>query len=371
VKWLTKLYYRVGEDELVRQLYIKLVNEYGDILADKEKAMMRLLDGLEDYRYVTDLYDASLVSLEKRGNKKAALRLKLNQAKILLKKKDWNRLSQILEGMYLGCILPDSDGSDDLSKSDQLLDIFAISIQFEEEKQNHKRLKELYNKALSINGVCNPKTYGIIYECGGKIHLRDSHWHEANTAFIEAFRNYDEVGARSEAISSLKYLVLTNMLSGSNINPFDEPRAKSYSSSPEIASMNDLVEAYQKNSLSDFERILITHKSLFIEDHIFQIYLPLVLKSLKTRIFLDLVKPCMNLSTRYLEQQLQLTTPEVEALIVDLILDGKINATLDQISSVLYLRNPINSETNRKYLSCGSWVKHSSTLSHSITNKVS
>jgi len=369
VKWLTKLYHRTGQNALVKQYYLKLLKEYGDILAEKEKAMTKLLEALEDYKDVADLFDATLASLEKQGNKKAALRLELSQAKILLKNKDWERLSKSLDNMYSACRLP--DGSDDHSKGNQLLEIYALSIHMEDVKQNNKKLKELYTRALNINGLCNPKTSGVIYECGGKMHLRESHWSEANTAFIEAFRNFDEAGARVECVSCLKYLVLANMLSGSNINPFDEPRAKAYASASEISAMNNLVEAYQRKSLADFERILKSNKKSLLEDEVIQTYLPAVRKTLKKHIFLDLVKPYINLSMGFIEQQLQLSTSEAEGLIVELILDGEVDATIDQISSVLYVKNTGGStEANRKYISCGRWVKNLSSLSHSVLTKV-
>eukprot|EP01123_Difflugia_compressa_P005048 TRINITY_DN165_c0_g1_i3.p1 TRINITY_DN165_c0_g1~~TRINITY_DN165_c0_g1_i3.p1 ORF type:complete len:479 (+),score=97.72 TRINITY_DN165_c0_g1_i3:184-1437(+) len=369
VKWLTKLYHRTSQNALVKTNYLKLLNEYGDILAEKEKAMTKLLEALDDYKDVDDLFDATLASLEKQGNKKAALRMELIHAKIQLKNKDWNRLSNSLDNMYAACRLP--DGTDDHSKGNQLLEIYALSIHMEDVKQNNKKLKELYTRALNINGLCNPKTSGVIYECGGKMHLRESHWSEANTAFIEAFRNYDEAGARTECVSCLKYLVLANMLSGSNINPFDEPRAKAYSTAPEISAMNNLVESYQRKSLADFERILKSNKKSLLDDEVIQTYLPAVRKTLKKHIFLDLVKPYINLSMGFIEQQLQLSKSEAEGLIVELILDGVVDATIDQISSVLYVKNTGGStEANRKYISCGRWAKNLKSLSQNVLMKV-
>jgi len=343
------------------------LNEYGDILAEKEKAMTKLLEGLADYKHVNDLFDTTLVSLEKRGHKKVALRLQLSQAKILLKNKDWARLSKSLDTMYASCKLP--DGSYDNTKGNQLLEIYAFSIHMETVKQNNKKLKEIYTRALQINGVCNPKSMGVIYECGGKMYLRECRWNEANTAFIEAFRNFDECGARNECVSCLKYLVLANMLSGSNINPFDEPRAKAYSTAPEIAAMNSLVEAYQRNSLTDFEHILKFNKTLLLEDDIILTYLPSIRKTLKKHIFLDLVKPYTNLSTAFIEQKLQLSTSEAEGLVVELILDGEVDVTIDQIESVLHVKKG-DPEVNRKYNSCGRWAKDLSSLSHSVLTKV-
>jgi len=335
----------------------------------KTPRLIKLLDSLADYKDVADLFDDTLASFEKQGNKNAALRLELSQAKILLKNKNWDRLSKSLDKMHAACRLP--EGSDDPSKGNQLLEIYALSLQLETFKQNNKKLKELYTRALSIHGICNPKMSGVIYECGGKMLLRESRWSEANTAFIEAFRCFDESGARNECISCLKYLVLANMLSGSNINPFDEPRAKAYAIASEIATMNKLVEAYQRKSLVDFERTLKTDKKSLFEDEVIQTYLPAVRKILKKHIFLDLVKPYRNLSMNFIQQHLQLDTSEAEGLIVELILDGKVDATIDQINSVLCVKNIAGSmEMINKYFSCGSWVNNLSLLSHSVMFKV-
>lgn len=85
---------------------------------------------------------------------------------------------------------------------------------------------------------------GIIKECGGKMWMgeRTHHvstfclyrpdrcigqWNRANEDFFESFRNYDEAGSQ-QRIQVLKYLVLANMLMGSEVNPFDSQETKPY-----------------------------------------------------------------------------------------------------------------------------------------------
>ena len=46
---------------------------------------------------------------------------------------------------------------------------------------------------------------GIIYECGGKMHLSEESFQLAHTDFFEAFKCFDEAGS-PRRISSLKYL---------------------------------------------------------------------------------------------------------------------------------------------------------------------
>jgi COP9 signalosome complex subunit 2 len=105
-------------------------------------------------------------------------------------------------------------------------------------------LQEIYNASNSIrSAIPHPRIMGIIKECGGKMWMGErwySHplpeirfvellmigqWNRASEDFFESFRNYDEAGL-PQRIQVLKYLVLANMLTGSEVNPFDSQETK-------------------------------------------------------------------------------------------------------------------------------------------------
>ena len=146
--------------------------------------------------------------------------------------------------MHRDCLGP--DGKDDLSKGNQLMDIYALEIAMESQRENFPKLRSLYERAMKIPGLANPRVSGVIHECGGKMHMRERNWQNAFTDFFEAFKNFDDAGLRSNSSQCLKYLVLANMLSNSDINPFHEQRARSYQDNTEIKAMISLVENYQK-----------------------------------------------------------------------------------------------------------------------------
>jgi COP9 signalosome complex subunit 2 len=50
-------------------------------------------------------------------------------------------------------------------------------------------------------------------------------WAKALNDFFEAFKNYDEAGS-PQRTQVLKYLVLANMLMGSEVDPFDSQETK-------------------------------------------------------------------------------------------------------------------------------------------------
>ena len=68
--------------------------------------------------------------------------------------------------------------------------------------------------------IPHPKIMGVIRECGGKMHMGQREWEKARTDFFEAFKNYDEAGVQRR-VQCLKYLVMSTMLTNSDINPFD------------------------------------------------------------------------------------------------------------------------------------------------------
>lgn len=78
------------------------------------------------------------------------------------------------------------DGSEDLKKGTQLLEVYALEIQMYTEQKNTKRLKQLYHKALTVkSAIPHPRIMGIIRECGGKMHMHERIWSEAATDFFE------------------------------------------------------------------------------------------------------------------------------------------------------------------------------------------
>ena len=100
--------------------------------------------------------------------------------------------------------------------------------------------------------------------------MLDAEWERAQTDFFEAFKNYDEAGhpnriqclrygivthiARIKAV--LRYLVLSNMLMSSDIDPFDSQEIKPYKNDPQMQSLTNLVDAYHGKDVKAFEKVV-------------------------------------------------------------------------------------------------------------------
>jgi len=232
-----------------------------------------------------------------------------------------------------------------------------------------KFLKNLYNKAVAIKALCNPRFLGVIHECGGKIFLKERNYKDANTDFIESFKGYDSAGAREFAIQCLRYLILSNMLSNSIVNPFDEQRAKSYQQSTEIESMLNLIESYRNRNITTFERVLKKNQNDFFGDPFISDYIQDLRKKLRSHVLKSLIRPYKNITLPYITTELQVNPKDAESLLVELILDKEIVGRIDQIHQLLILQSD-KSSNNAIYSSLSTWVKNLNSLEKSIVGKV-
>jgi COP9 signalosome complex subunit 2 len=235
--------------------------------------------------------------------------------------------------------------------------------------KNNKKLKELYHQALDIkSAIPHPKIMGVIRECGGKMHMREKEWEKSYNDFFEAFKNYDEAGS-PRRIQCLKYLVLANMLMLSEINPFDSTEAKPYKSDAEIVAMNNLVQAYERNDIKQFEKILKENKKTILDDPFMKDYIDDLLKNIRTQVLLKLLSPYTKIRIPFISSELNITSKDVEDLMVGLILDNKIRGRIDQVHQLLELETS-KSTAFWKYRSVDKWATQIGTLQSTLFNKL-
>ncbi|KAI9220527.1 putative COP9 signalosome complex subunit 2 [Blastocladiella britannica] len=364
-----KLAFKAGRYQAAIERYTQLLAIAATAVSrnDAEKSINNMLDlvsgtsvaatraratpaGPADLAILEQIYSSTLAALEQMRNDRLVLRANLKLAKLYLDRDEYPRLARVIRAMHAavergaGGSATDGGGSSSGGGADeaarrgtQMLEIYALEIQMYSRTKESQKLKELYHQCLAIkSAIPSPRIMGIIRECGGKMYMSEENWSEANSAFFESFKNYDDAGS-PQRIAVLKYLVLANMLSQSQINPFDSQEAKSYKSDPEIVAMTDLVAAYQHRDIKAFEKILKKNKSAIMEDPFIREYIDEVLRSIRMAVIVTLVQPYTRLTIQYLADHLNITADQVEPLLVTLILDERIDAKIDQASGTLEL----------------------------------
>jgi len=330
-------------------------------------SIVDLVSTSPDLDMMQQVYDITLKALVEAKNERVWFRTSLKFAKLLFDKEEYNRLSKILRELHKSC--ENQDGTDDQKKGSQLVDIYALEIQMCTATKNNKKLKELYQKALEIKSAINhPRIMGIIRECGGKMHLSEKEWEKAHTDFFEAFKNYDEAGS-PRRIQCLKYLVLANMLALSTINPFDSTEAKPYKNHAEITAMTNLVGAYERHDIANFEKILRDNRKTIMDDAFIRMYIEDLLRNIRTQVLLKLLQPYTRIRIPFISKELNIPPVEVEALLVSLILDNKIRGAIDQVNQQLDLDASLSSHYH-KYRAIDKWGGQISNLQATVISRL-
>ncbi|KAI9477984.1 MAG: PCI domain-containing protein [Benjaminiella poitrasii] len=333
-----------------------------------EKSINNILDyvsSTDNMAFMEKFYETTLESLKENKNERLWVKTNLKLAKLWLDRKEYGRLNKILKELHGFC--QRDDGTDDQRKGTHLLEILALEIQMYTATQNNKKLKDLYQQCLSVkSAIPHPRIMGVIRECGGKMHMSEKQWDDAQTDFFESFKNYDEAGS-PQRIQVLKYLVLANMLTESQINPFDSQETKPYKNDKEIAAMTNLVGAYQRKDINEFEHILKANQKAIMGDAFIRTYIDDVLRNIRTQVLIKLIKPYTSIEIAFIAKQLNISMGEVEELLVGLILDERISCKIDQINNRLIVNR--RSTDAMKYEALDAWSSNVSKLCKTVIGK--
>jgi len=328
--------------------------------------ILDLYSATEQMELLQNFYEITLAALMEAKNDRLWFKTNLRLGKLWFDREEYGRLQRILKELHKSC--EGEDGEDDLKKGTQLLEVYALEIQMYTETKNNKKLASLYTKALEIkSAIPHPKIMGVIRECGGKMHMVQREWEKARNDFFEAFKNYDEAGVQRR-VQCLKYLVLANMLMNSDINPFDSQEAKPYKNDPEIVAMTNLVSAYMKNEIREFEKLLKQNSRSVMGDAFIKAYIDDLLKNIRTQVLLKVIKPYTRISIGFIAREINISPAEVEQLLVTLILDGMIDGSIDQLSQQLHLNQ--SSTDKAKYQAAEKWATQLQTLQQAVIGKL-
>ena len=132
-----------------------------------------------------------------------------------------------------------------------------------------------------------------------------------------------------QRIQVLKYLVLTTMLMGSDINPFDSQQTKPYKNDPRLAAITQLVDAYQRDDIHQYETILQKNKDLLADPFIAE-NIDEVTRNMRTKAVVKLVAPYTRFRLDFIANRLKISVPEVQDIVGFLIMDRQLRGKINQ-----------------------------------------
>ncbi|KAI0835508.1 PCI-domain-containing protein [Hypoxylon sp. FL0890] len=350
LKQAIKLEFRLGRYDKAVEHYTELLTYVKSAVTRNysEKSINNMLDYIEKEseneaarKAMEQFYSLTLNCFQNTNNERLWLKTNIKLAKLLLDRKEYLAVTKKLRELQKAC--QREDGSDDPSKGTYSLEIYALEIQMYAETRNNKQLKVLYQRALKVrSAVPHPKIMGIIRECGGKMHMSEENWKDAQSDFFESFRNYDEAGSL-QRIQVLKYLLLTTMLMKSDINPFDSQETKPYRNDPRIAAMTELVDAYQRDDMHTYVNVLQKNQDILADPFIAE-NIDEVTRNMRTKAIVKLIAPYTRMKLAWVARQLKISEAEVQDILGFLIVDGKIKGKIDQQTGVLEIESDGDAE---------------------------
>lgn len=151
---------------------------------------------------------------------------------------------------------------------------------------------------------------------------------------------------------------------GSAINPFDSPETKAYQSDPRILAMTDLVDAYQRNDMQKYERVLTSNPDI-VSDPFIANNLDTVTRSMRTKSVLKLVAPYTRFSLQFIAKTLKISLSEVQDIVGFLILNNSLKAKINQTQGIV--EKDIGADPDRMH-AVNSWTSAMDSLWSTILN---
>uniref|UniRef100_A0AC35TGW1 COP9 signalosome complex subunit 2 n=1 Tax=Rhabditophanes sp. KR3021 TaxID=114890 RepID=A0AC35TGW1_9BILA len=339
LKQLVKMSFKLCDYENMLVYYKKLLTYIRGAVTNNysEKSINAILDYISTAKQrdlLRQFYEITLVVLEEINNDRLWFKTKLKLGNMFMDCKDFVNLQSIATELRGAC---NSKGPEfEARMGNQLLEMYALEVEMYSALGNNKALRAIYEHAIRINaGMSHPMITGAIRECGGKMHLRNGDFAKAHSDFFAAFKCFDETG-NIRRILCLKYCVLTCMLINSDINPFDSQEAKPFKNDKEIIAMTGLVEAYQNNSLREFEKVISENREDFNKDDFIRENIAELLDNVRIHCLGSFIKTFQKVRLSYLAKYINVDEEKIMILIKRLILSNKdIGFKLDEINNLL------------------------------------
>jgi COP9 signalosome complex subunit 2 len=115
--------------------------------------------------------------------------------------------------------------------------------------------------------------------------------------------------------------------------------------------MSMLRGALEANDLDKFESTLRRKENRIADDLFLMQYIAPLRRQMRERVLLNMIKPFSRVTVTYLANELSLNVDEVDNLVADLILDGRLNAVSDQLEGCvrIYQNSGLDTQGGANY----------------------
>jgi len=214
--------------------------------------------------------------------------------------------------------------------------------------QNLPKSKGALTAARSAaNAVyCPPSLQAQIDLMAGILCGEEKDYKTAFSYFYEAFEGYNTMGETKMAVSCLKYMLLTKIMTNTaeDVYAIINGKAGVKYAGIEVEAMRAVADAHKKRSIEAFEETYKKYHAQLAEDAIIFAHLSELKNNLLEQNLIRLVEPFTRVQIPHVAKLIKLPLDIVESKLSEMILDKKLHGILDQGSGDLIVFDEVPSD---------------------------
>merc|ERR1712039_550127 len=143
---------------------------------------------------------------------------------------------------------------------------------------------------------------------------------------------FNSADSSQKAKTAMKYMLLSKIMVGrpKETGPIISSKSGLKYTGAEIDAMAAVAAAHEERSLKKFEEVLERHKHELAEDPIIQFHLSDLNETLLEQNILRILEPFSRVEIVHVAELIELPLQRTQAKLSEMILDQKLNGTLDQ-----------------------------------------
>jgi len=333
---LGEIYAALGQPEQLRQLIFEIRPFFSQIpKARTAKIVRKLIDLVGNIPNTLEL-QAELCKesiewcvQEKRTFLKQRIQARL--AEIMLRLKQYNEAIKLITRL-----------AREVKKIDDkllLVEIHLIESKVHHSLQNVPKSKGALTAARSAaNAIyCPPLLQAQIDMQAGVLCSEEKDYKTGFSYFFEAFENYNTVNMKKEAKMALKYMLLCKIMvdSSSEVYTIINGKIGIEYAGVEVDAMRAIADAHKERSIHAYAKVKDSFRAQLLEDPIVLRHLNQLYDNLLESHLIRLIEPFSRIEIPQVAKLIELPVEQVESKLSEMILDQKLNGTLDQGAGVL------------------------------------
>jgi len=219
-----------------------------------------------------------------------------------------------------------------------------VEIQLLESKVYHRLRNLSKSKAALVaartaaNAIyCPPLQQAALDLQSGISNAQEKDFKTGYSYFYEAFETQHQYGGDKDAKRALKYMLLCRIMSN-NVDEVSQILASKNVlryTGREIEAMKGIAAAHKSRDLHEFEKVRDEYKDELEADPIIAAHLSELYDSMLEQHLLRVIEPYSEVQLAHVTQKVKLDMAAVESKLSQMILDKRLNGTIDQANSCL------------------------------------